>query len=97
MLSTRLLSLNSKAVSFDTRKASFKTVIDEFQVSDSNIYLLINWRWPESAKCSIRIRASNANNLRRGQQMSWQRLDERYDAAEMLEVRKPRTLRVQTL
>ena len=86
LLFSRLTSFNDQAESFHTWKASFKNVIDELQVSDSEqIDLLIKWLGPESTKHAMSIRASNANNPTRGLQRLWQRLDERYGAPEMLE------------
>ncbi|XP_076113586.1 uncharacterized protein LOC143081749 [Mytilus galloprovincialis] len=86
LLFSRLTSFNDRAESFHTWKASFKNVIDELQVSDSEqIDLLIKWLGPESGKHAMSIRASNANNPTRGLQRLWQRLDERYGAPEMLE------------
>ena len=86
LLFSRLTSFNDQAESFHTWKASFKNVIDELQVSDSEqIDLLIKWLGPESGKHAMSIRASNANNPTRGLQRLWQKLDERYGAPEMLE------------
>ncbi|XP_071152766.1 uncharacterized protein [Mytilus edulis] len=86
LLFSRLTNFNDQAGFFHTWKSSFKNVIDELQVSDSEqIDLLIKWLGPESGKHAMSIRASNANNPTRGLQRLWQRLDERYGAPEMLE------------
>ncbi|XP_071151786.1 merlin-like [Mytilus edulis] len=67
LLFSRLTNFNDQAESFHTWKSSFKNVIDELQVSDSEqIDLLIKWLGPESGKHAMSIRASNANNPTRG-------------------------------
>ncbi|XP_071151136.1 uncharacterized protein [Mytilus edulis] len=86
LLFSRLTSFNDQAESFHTWKASFKNVIDELQVSDSEqIDLLIKWLGPESGKHAMSIRASNANNPTRGLHRLWERLDDRYGAPIMLQ------------
>ncbi|XP_071122109.1 uncharacterized protein [Mytilus edulis] len=86
LLFSRLTSFNDHAESFHTWKASFKNVIDELQVSDSEqIDLLIKWLGPESSKHAMSIRASNANNPTRGLHRLWERLDDRYGAPIMLQ------------
>ncbi|XP_063416574.1 uncharacterized protein LOC134698584 [Mytilus trossulus] len=86
LLFSRLTSFNDQAESFHTWKASFKNVIDELQVSDSEqIDLLIKWLGPESGKHAMSIRASNANNPTRGLHRLLERLDDRYGAPIMLQ------------
>ena len=47
--------------------------------------LLAKWLGVESARQAINIRGSNMNNPELGLKRVWERLDEKYGAAEMVE------------
>ncbi|XP_068209384.1 uncharacterized protein [Palaemon carinicauda] len=86
LLFSRLTNFNDRAESYHVWKGSFKCVIGELQVSDSEqLDLLVKWLGAESSKHAISIRLSNADNPSRGLQRLWQRLDERYGTPEMVE------------
>ena len=86
LLFSRLTNFNDRAESYHVWKASFKCVVNELQVSDSEqLDLLVKWLGVESSKHAVSIRASNADNPKRGLERLWQRLDERYGSPEMAE------------
>ena len=67
---------------------SFKNIVSDLKVTPyEELDLMIKWLGPESTKHAINIRASHLNNpeLHVGLKRVWERLDEKYGAAEMVE------------
>ena len=86
ILLSGLTNFNDRAESYYVWKNSFKSVIDEAKVSDSQqLNLLVKWLGVESTKQAESIRRSNADNPTECLMLLWNRLDTRYGSPEMVE------------
>ncbi|MES9882784.1 MAG: hypothetical protein ABW185_18100 [Sedimenticola sp.] len=83
---SRLTRYNDRPETYAVWKSSFLSVTTELNVSPTEeLDLLVKWLGPESGKHATSIRASNVNDPSRGLQRLWDRLDDRYGCAEMVE------------
>jgi hypothetical protein len=86
LLLTRLVNFNDRPESFASWKSSFQTVMRELEVNPSEeIDLLVKWLGPDSQKHALTLKMANISNPERGLRCIWNRLEERFGAAEMIE------------
>jgi hypothetical protein len=70
LLVSRLATFSDKAESYHARKASFKGIMEELQVSEAEQNdLLVKWLGTESSPHAVSIRSLNAGNSKRGLQL----------------------------
>ncbi|KAK3088225.1 hypothetical protein FSP39_016350 [Pinctada imbricata] len=86
LLLSRLTCFDDKPENYRTWKVSFKTVMNELNVSSlEELDMLVKWTGPESKKQVLNIKAANVENPIVGLTKAWNRLEERYGCPEMLE------------
>ncbi|KAL5020965.1 hypothetical protein ScPMuIL_000120, partial [Solemya velum] len=86
LLMSRHTRFNDRAESFPAWKTTFCAVIEEIRVTPSEeLDLLCKWLGPESARHAQSIRSSSVGNHAMGLRRLWQRLEERYGSAELIE------------
>ncbi|XP_061170421.1 uncharacterized protein LOC133179742 [Saccostrea echinata] len=86
LLLTRLVNFNDRPESFASWKSSFQTVMRELGVNpNEEIDLLVKWLGPDSQKHALTLKMANISNPERGLHRIWNRLEERFGAAEMVE------------
>lgn len=85
LLMLRFSNFNDHPETYSLWKTSFRAVTSELDVSPlEESELLVKWLGPESSKIAQSIRTSNIGNHSRALVKIWERLDERYGAAEMV-------------
>ena len=86
LLLSRLTKFTDKPENYRVWKVSFKNIVTELKVTAfEELDLLAKWLGTESARQAINIRAANMNNPELGRIRVWERLEEKYGAAEMVE------------
>ena len=86
MVSSGLLKFDERPENYWAWKASFVNSTSDLDLTPrEELDLLIKWLGPQSAEQAKRIRAVHIHNASLGLQMVWQRLEECYGSAEMIE------------
>lgn len=86
LLLSRLTSFTDRPESYAVWKNSFRSIMEELRCTASEeLDLFVKWLGPESKKYAVSIRLSNPNSPTRRLKRLWERLDERYGCAEMVE------------
>lgn len=86
LLLSRLSAFDDRPESYMTWKVSFKTVMSEIDVSPiEELDFLLKWSGPESKRHVLSIKSANIADPLRGLQRAWERLEERFGCAEMIE------------
>ena len=94
LLLSRLNKFSDRPENYRVWKMSFKSIVAELKVTPfEELDLLAKWLGMESARQAINIRGSNMNNPELGLKRVWERLDEKYGAAEMVEESLKKKLR----
>jgi hypothetical protein len=87
LLLNRLYRYDEKCENYLMWKTSFRTVMSELDVTAfEELDLMIKWLGPESSRQASSIRASCAGSAESARSRIWDRLDERYGAAERVEI-----------
>jgi hypothetical protein len=86
LLLSRLPAFVDRPESYLTWKVSFKTVMSELDVSPiEELDFLLKWSGPDSMRHIQSIKSANISNPIRGLERAWERLEERYGCAEIIE------------
>lgn len=86
LLSSRLSTFNERPENFDAWREGFKSVTRELKATPrEELDLLTTHLGAESAKYAQSLRASNSSNPARGLALLWERLEDRYGSAEVIE------------
>ncbi|XP_033745498.1 uncharacterized protein LOC117331014 [Pecten maximus] len=82
----RLSSFSDKAEAFLMWKTTFRSVLDDLNVTDlEEIDLLIKYLGPDSRRHAESLRIANAADPKRALEKIWKRLEERYGSPELIE------------
>jgi hypothetical protein len=86
LLLSRFSHFNDEPSAYAVWKASFVNILHELGVNErEELDLLAKWLGPQSSKHAVSLRIANANDPAMGLTRTWERLDERYGAPELVE------------
>ena len=86
LLINRLTIFNGERQAYSLWRRTFKSVVKEFEIQpEEEIDLLLKYAGAQSKRFIESIRLSNDNDMQRGIALIWERLNERFDAPEMVE------------
>ena len=84
---SRVSAFNDRPDTYELWKATLTTIIKELNVTSfEEMHLLVKWLEPESRRFASSIRTSNIHNPFTCLHRIWERLEEKYDRPEMVEI-----------
>ncbi|XP_061776030.1 uncharacterized protein LOC133568240 [Nerophis ophidion] len=85
IVATGLLQFNDKPQNFRAWKRSFKNATNGLHLTSEEMDLMLKWLGKESSEHVEQIRAIHINNPTKGLNMMWDRLEQCYGSAEVIE------------